>query len=401
MAPLKKPVQQGRRPSTGASTRIYSRENVSRYSERARQKRRGKRIKRGIICAVLAVLLGGAGVAGAWVMRVSSNLSGNGYINNNLLQTLVDTKVEDPFFMLLLGTDGRPGEDTYRSDSIILARIDPKEKTATLISIPRDTKVKYGGSTMKINAVHSIDGPEGMVKAVNELCNVKIAHYAEVDFDGMKQLIDAVGGIDINVPEGDGVDDPEAGPVVIESGQQHMDGEAALTFSRARHQFVDGDYTRMRHQRMVLGALAKQILNNVDPGNLVSLVDQLSQMVITDLGVQDIVSLVNSMRGMDTDAIYSANLPSWAGEDTMINGQSYVFVDEDALVEMMDRVKAGEDPQGPQTMSDGSGLTDNQGGTIADLSANGSKEWSSGTASTSSSSDSEKDSSSESGSSSE
>ncbi len=188
MSHRKIPVQQGRQPSTGASSRIYSRDNVSRYSERARQRRKSRMIKRGILGTVLAVLLVGVvgvgawffhitgnnvsryserarqrrksrmikrgilgtvlavllvGVVGvgAWFFHITGNLRGNGFIGANVLQILNDSDVaREPFYMLLLGTDGRPGEDVYRSDSIILARVDPVEKKAALISIPRDTR---------------------------------------------------------------------------------------------------------------------------------------------------------------------------------------------------------------------------------------------------------------------
>ena len=389
----KKRVSEGRVASTGASSRIYSRDNVDRYSERARQRRRGRHIKRGIVFTLIGVLLCGTAAAGLWLANVTSKLHNSSVITSNLLSTLVDSDVaSEPFYILLLGTDGRPGEDSYRSDSIILARIDPQQKQATLISIPRDTKVTYKGSTIKINAAHASDGAEGMVDAVNTLCfdgEQKIANYAEVNFDGMKTLIDAVGGIDITVPEGDEVSDREAGPVDIEAGEQHMDGEAALTFCRARHQFADGDYTRMRHQRMVLGALAKQVLNNFDATKVVSLINSLSDMLITDMEPTDIAACINAMRGMDVDNIYSANLPSYAGEDTMINGQSYVFVYEDELKTMMKRVDAGEDPEGPQTMG-----KSGSGGTVGDLSNNSTKDWSNGTATTTDTSSESEDSSS-------
>lgn len=379
----KKPVQSARRPSTGAASRIYSRENVSRYSESARKRRRGRTIRRVILVTVLSLLACVGTAAGLWLNRVVSSINNGEIITDNLLATLVDSNVtQDPFYMLLLGTDGRPGEEAYRADSIILARIDPTEKQVTLISIPRDTKIEYNGSTMKINAAHSYDGAEGMVKAVNELCGVEIAHYAEINFEGMQQLIDAVGGIDINAT--DGVDDPDHLDITIEPGWQHMDGATALTYARARYQYTDGDYTRMRHQRQVLSALANKILNELDVTNVVSIVDSLSGMVVTDLGVQDIVSLVNAMRGMNTDEIWSANLPSWAGEDTYIDGQSYVFVYEDDLEEMMARVDAGEDPQGPQTMGTGG----NSGATTGDLANNTSEDWAYGTATTGSSSSS-------------
>lgn len=353
MSLRKKPVQQGRRPSTGASSRIYSRENVTRYSERARQRRRGKAIRRGILCGVLAVLLVGVGTAGAWFLRITGNLTGNGFINSGVLQILNDSDVaREPFYMLLLGTDGRPGEEVYRSDSIILARIDPVEKRAALISIPRDTRVVYKGETMKINATHAVDGPEGVVNAVNQLCfggEQKISQYAEINFEGMQKLIDAVGGIDINATEG--VDDPEHLDIKIEPGFQHMDGATALTYARARYQYADGDFTRMRHQRQVLGALASKILNDLDPTTVMGTVESLSEVVITTLNVQDILAVANAMRGMDVEKdMYVANIPSYADNTTMVNGVSYVFVYEDQLAEMMARVDAGENPQGPQTM---------------------------------------------------
>ena len=387
MSARKKPVQQARRPSTGASNRIYSRENVGRYSERARQRSRSRAIRRGIVGGVLAVLLVAVGAAGLWFARIASNLSGNGFIaNSGVLSILQDSEVtREPFYTLLLGTDGRPGETSYRSDSIILARIDPVEKEATLISIPRDTQVTFKGSTMKINAIHSYSeedggGPKGMVEAVNKLCfggQQKISHYAEVSFTSMEQLVDSIGGIDINAT--DSVDDPEHLDIKIEPGQQHMDGATALTYARARYQYADGDYTRMRHQRQVLGAIASKILNDLDPVQLPSLIDSVSQMVITDMSVQDILAVVNAMRGMDVDKIYSGNLPSTAG---MEDGVSYVFVDESALSAMMERVDAGEDPQAPQTMG-----SKGTGGTVADLFNNTAEDWSNGTATTESSSD--------------
>ena len=288
--------------------------------------------------------------------------------------------------MLLLGTDGRPGEDTYRADSIILARIDPTKKQATLISVPRDTKVVYKGETMKINACHTVGGAEAMVQAVNELCGVQISHYAEVSFDGMKSLIDSVGGIDINAT--DDVDDPEHLDIKITAGQQHMDGATALTYARCRYIYADGDYTRMRHQRQVLGALAKQILNNFDATKVFALVNSLSNMLVTDMSVQDIVSTVNAMRGMDVDGIYSANLPSYADDSTMIDGVSYVFVYEDELKEMMKRVDAGKDPKGPNTM----GLSDGTSSTIGDINRNTSDDYANGTATSSGSSEDSADS---------
>ena len=376
MSRRNKPIQRAQRPTSSAASRIYSRENVGRYAERARQRRRGKIVRRSLLGVFLGVLVVGVAAAGLWFSSIVHRLNNGEVITNDLLMTLVDSDVtRDPFYMLLLGTDGRPGEDAYRADTIILARIDPNNKRVTLISIPRDTKVEYNGSTMKINGVHTYGGPDDMVRAVNELCGVEISHYAEISFNGLVALTDAVGGVEVDVP--DRIDDPKAADFVIEPGLQTLNGEQALAFCRSRA-YADGDYTRMRHQRIFIAALANTLLNKVDAGNIVPIIDSVSDMVVTDLSIQDIVSLANAMRGMNTDEIWTANIPSYAGASTMINGQSYVFVYEDELEEMMERVDAGENPEGPQTMGEGGGSA-----TIGDLSANEARDWSNGTATTS------------------
>ena len=372
MGHRKKPIQEGHRPSTGASSRIYSRENVGRYSERARQRRRGRMIKRGVLGGLLAVLLVGVVGVGAWFTRVVDNLGGNGLIDGGIRAILSDSDVaREPFYVLLLGTDGRPGEEVYRSDSIILARIDPTEKSASLISIPRDTMVVYNGETMKINATHAVNGPQGVVEAVNDLCfngEQKISHYAEINFEGMEDLIDAVGGIDLEATEE--VDDPEHLDIKIEKGFQHMDGATALTYARCRYTYADGDFTRMRHQRQVLSALAKKILNDLDPATIMGTVEELSKVVITTLDVQDIVSVANAMRGMDVENdMYVANVPSYADETTNVNGVSYVFVYEDKLAEMMQRLDAGENPEGPQTMGEDTSGASTAGDIMTDSSS--------------------------------
>ncbi|MEE0612594.1 LCP family protein [Collinsella stercoris] len=329
-------------------------------------------IKRGVLGGLLAVLLVGVVGVGAWFTRVVDNLGGNGLIDGGIRAILSDSDVaREPFYVLLLGTDGRPGEEVYRSDSIILARIDPTEKSASLISIPRDTMVVYNGETMKINATHAVNGPQGVVEAVNDLCfngEQKISHYAEINFEGMEDLIDAVGGIDLEATEE--VDDPEHLDIKIEKGFQHMDGATALTYARCRYTYADGDFTRMRHQRQVLSALAKKILNDLDPATIMGTVEELSKVVITTLGVQDIVSVANAMRGMDVENdMYVANVPSYADETTNVNGVSYVFVYEDKLAEMMQRLDAGENPEGPQTMGEDTSGASTAGDIMTDSSS--------------------------------
>ena len=377
----KKAVQQSRRTSSSTASRIYSRDNVARYAERSRQRRRSRIIRRTVLGVLLAFLVTAGTATAMWFNSIVARLSDAGIITPELQAVLVDSDVaREPFYMLLLGTDGRPGETSYRADTIILARIDPTEQQVTLISIPRDTRITYKGETMKINAAHTEEGAAGMVEAVNELCGIEISHYAEISFDGLVQLVDALGGVEVNVP--DEIDDPKAADFTIEPGLQTLNGEQALAFCRSRA-FADGDYTRMRHQRIFVAALANTILNKTDATQLPGIIDAMADMVATDLSLPDILSLANAMRGMDTDSMWTANIPSHAGGDTYINGVSYVFVHEDELEEMMARVDAGEDPEGPQS---GLSLDSGSSTTIGDLSNNEANDWANGTATTSGSS---------------
>jgi LCP family protein required for cell wall assembly len=326
----------------------YSRHNAGIYHEKSVRRSRTKGIVRGVLIA-LAVVLVGSGVAlAAWVSSIQSRLN-NTQITDTLRQTLVEqSSSADPYYVLLLGTDGRPGDTTYRSDTIILARIDPTDKKITLVSIPRDTKVVYNGETCKINATHTYGGAAGVVQAVNDLCGIQISHYVEVSFDGFSSVVDSLGGVQVDVP--DRIDDAKAGSEVIETGLQTLNGAQALTFCRSRA-YVDGDYTRMRHQRIFISAMIKQVEENPDPTKIVSAINAAADMVSTDMSVTDIVSLATALQGIDADNdIYSANVPSTTAT---IDGVSYVVADAKSLSEMMKRVDAGEDPDGPDTMDQG------------------------------------------------
>lgn len=328
---------------TAAGTSPFSRMQAEGYHKRRRRVFRKQMVVRSLLGVLAAVFVAAVVGAGIWYASVQAQLNNSQVITAELRQTLQEPSApSDPYYMLLLGTDGRPGETEYRADSIILARVDPIHKRVTMLSIPRDTRVLWKGSYMKINAVHYYDGANGMVQAVNELCGVHIAHYAEVNFDGLAGITDALGGVTVNVEQY--MRDTENFSDVVElyPGVQKLNGAQALFFTRVRYAFADSDYTRMRHQRTFIKAMIAQILNTGDPVAIANTVNSTASMVITDLSVSDIISLGTQMIGMNTDKdIYTAYVPS---EGTEIDGQSYVIVDEDALAKMMKVIDAGDDP---------------------------------------------------------
>ena len=320
----------------------YSRNNVERYHKRAA----GKGIRKGvvtfIVIALLAALGGTAFAAVNWVKSLDERLHNEEVVDDELRAVLTEPAApSDPYYVLLLGTDGRAGEEDFRADTIILVRVDPPNKRLTMLSIPRDTHVYYKGSEMKINAAHFYDGPAGMITAVQDLTGVQIAHYAEVNFDGLADITDALGGVWVDVDEYMYDDENFHHIVSLDPGYQRLNGEAALFYCRCR-KFYDGDYTRMRHQREFIKAIIKQVLDNPDPLTLFNVVDKCADMVTTDLSASEIISLASEFRGIDVDNnIYTAHAPSFAA---MLGEVSYVFVSQWQLDELMAIINRGEDP---------------------------------------------------------
>lgn len=315
----------------------------------SRKKRRRRKILIGSLVTLLSVLVIGAGAAFAYIYSINENLQSR--VDDALLSVLspVDTPT-DPFYVLLLGTDGsaeREAEDGldesgYRSDSMMLARVDPQNKKAAIISIPRDTLVSIPGhGDQKINAALALGGPSLAVQTVSKMAGVPITHYAEVNFDGFAAVVDALGGIEVDVPMP--IDDPEAGGY-LDAGLQTLDGGSALILCRSRHAYDDygaGDIYRAANQRMVLSAIAQKMLS-ADPFSLGGSVSSLSQYITTDLDVAAIVGIAQAMRGIDaTEDIYTAVAPTTSEYK---NGGWYEILDKTAWKEMIRRLDAGLPP---------------------------------------------------------
>ena len=321
----------------------FSRASAGDYQQRRKKSARRSVAKRALITTLLSVVVVAVAAATLWMASVQTRLNNPRVINNDLRSSLKEQPVNsDPYYVLLLGTDGRPGETEYRADSIILARVDPAQKRVTLLSIPRDTYVTWKGSQMKINAVHFYDGAAGMVQIVNELCGVKISHYAEVNFDGLAGITNAVGGVTVDVDQYMRDTENFSGVTELYAGRQTLNGEQALFYTRCRYAFADSDYTRMRHQRTFIKALLSQVLSSGDPVKIASIINSVADMVVTDLSVSDAISLASQMVGLNAESgIYTAYVPS---TPETIGDQSYVIADDDALAEMMKLIDQGKDP---------------------------------------------------------
>lgn len=325
-------------------------DGVEYYVSKRKKAKRSHRVLKVVVITLVAVLAV-AGAAFAWyINNINSKLSKG--IDSNLLNQLVaPTKTDGPFYMLLLGVDQDDertqewgaDQSNYRTDSIILVRVDPPNKKVTLISIPRDTMVDMDDhGTQKINAAYSFGGASYMVEQVSKLAGVNISHYAELNFEQFTSIVDTLGGIEVTLPVA--VSDMEYSDIDLPAGTQTLDGQQALGLCRSRHAYDaygGGDYYRSANQRMVIAAIIRKVLDS-DPTSWPGLISQLADSVTTDLSATDILSLANQFKDLDTENdIYSGSVPTTS---TYTNNLWYEVVDENAWKTMMQRTDAGEPP---------------------------------------------------------
>ncbi|NLG10077.1 MAG: LytR family transcriptional regulator, partial [Coriobacteriaceae bacterium] len=257
--------------------------------------------KKKVVLAVVIILVALLAVAGVAVATFLHNVNNNIAIDEQNLEDLKEQLVapqqpDEPYYTLLIGSDSRDPSDSGRSDTIILMRVDPKVPQVTLLSIPRDTEIQLEGyGTQKINAAFSYGREAGAVKAVSELCGVPIAHFVEIDFQGVIDLVDMLGGVRVNVPV-----DVELNGISIPAGEQFLDGEKALLFSRCRN-YPTGDFQRVINQRILIQAIAKEVLR-ASATEIPALIDKLSTCVATDVSATDAIAMVMAVRGLDTQS---------------------------------------------------------------------------------------------------
>lgn len=374
-APRSRDAHAGRHSGSQAanSRDAASRTNgVEAYAVRRKKKGHGH-VLRGVLISLAVILVGVGVAAGVYLTDINSRLSAG--VSESLRQQLVSVEPQEPFYMLLLGVDKSDeraedwGSDTsnFRSDTIILARVDPPNQSITLVSIPRDTMVDMGDhGKQKINAAYSYGGASYMTQVVSQFAGVNISHYAEIDFEQFTSIVDTIGGIEVTLPVA--VSDMDYAGIDLPAGTQTLDGEEALGLVRSRHAYDAygaGDFYRSANQRMVIGSIVKKVLQ-LDAASMTSTVSQLASSVTTDFNVTDILSLAAQFKDLDVDNnVYSGLVPT---NSQYIDSLWYEVVDESAWKTMMQRVNNGESPYADESEDPTAGVAGSVGTTSSDSS---------------------------------
>lgn len=245
----------------------------------------------------------------------------------------------DPFTVALFGVDSDAKRDAegggQRSDTVMVLSINPQKKTTEIVSIPRDTQAEIvgKGTTEKINHAYAYGGPDMAVKSVENLLNVPIDHYATIDMDGMQDMIDTVGGINVTSNASFSYD----GYQFSEGVQSHMDGEEAMAFIRSRkEEGAGGDFGRQERQQLVIQGLANKLTSISSVTHFNSLMNHVEDNVKTDLTVGEL----NKIRSNYNDANEQVNRHQLDGQGGIQDDGLYYFIpSESSLSEIEESIK--------------------------------------------------------------
>lgn len=312
--------------------------NQSKRPNRPRRSRR-RRLIFTIICLIVVAL--GVFAAYKWY---AAKKAANSVFNSADIQKARDVsdviKQNKPVSILLLGTDtGALGRNFRgRTDTIIIATLNPKKKSMTLTSVPRDTAISIPGYTQyapsKLNSAYSFGGAGTSIKSIQQLLDVPIDFYGLVNMGGLEKIVNGVGGVTITPTLSF-----KYGAADVTKGKKiHLGGKAALDYSRMRDEDPKGDYGRQVRQRQVLMAIVRKS-DSITTLLSQSFMDSLKKQTQTDLSFHEIVALSAKYR-VSTHHLKSTHLQ---GTTQLINGQDYEVADQTEMQRVTNFIRNGLD----------------------------------------------------------
>jgi polyisoprenyl-teichoic acid--peptidoglycan teichoic acid transferase len=229
--------------------------------------------------------------------------------------------------ILAVGTD--TVESKGRADTIFILSLSPKTKDTILFSIPRDTRVMVPGRGMdKINHAFAYGDIELLQETIENFMGISIHHYGVVDFEGFQYIIDALGGVKINV-EKDMYYVDQAGSLKINlhSGEQVLDGQGALDYVRFRFDQL-GDLGRIERQQKLINAVIDKVMNFDIMVKLPNIVSSLTEYIKTNMKPNEIITLARLLKEIDRNKIWIETIK---GEPQYIDRVSYLVVDAEKV----------------------------------------------------------------------
>ncbi|MBS4190174.1 LytR family transcriptional regulator [Bacillus sp. FJAT-49705] len=238
---------------------------------------------------------------------------------------------QEPFSVLMLGVDERE-DDSGRSDSIIVLTINSNQNSVKMLSIPRDTRteiVGYGKKD-KINHSYAFGGIKMAMETVENFLDIPIDYYIQINMEGFKDIVDAVGGITVNNDL-----DFTYGGVHFPKGEITLNGEKALLFSRMRYEDLRGDAGRQLRQRQIIEAIIKEGASLSSLTNYNQVFNALGNNIKTNLNFDEMVEIQKNYRA----AAEKVDQISIEGNGTKINHIYYLIVPDEEKQRVQDELK--------------------------------------------------------------
>jgi LCP family protein required for cell wall assembly len=304
-----------------------------------RNKKKSKWLRISIFTFLLLIVGGGV-----YSYNVYSNVASAVDKMNNPISREVSEKREakvefeqkDPISILMVGVDEREG-DKGRTDSMMVITVNPEKKTTKLLSIPRDVRTKLISNANtsknrmdKINAAYAYGGIEMSIDTVENFINVPIDYYIQVNMESFKDIVDAVGGIDVNNQYAFELDG-----VTLKPGEQHLNGTKALAYARMRKQDPLGDLGRGQRQQEVIRKIIEKGKSFSTLTNYDDILGALEDNIKTNLTLDDIIDIQSSYK----PAAESIERLELTGEGDMIDGIWYYLVTDEMRQSISDTMR--------------------------------------------------------------
>ncbi|MED4018985.1 LCP family protein [Sutcliffiella cohnii] len=235
----------------------------------------------------------------------------------------VDLSKKQPFSVLIMGIDKESGgTDRGRTDSLMVVTVNPADDSMKMMSIPRDTRVELvgRGTLDKINHAHAFGGVEMSIPTVEKFLDIPIDFYVKMNMEGFKDIVNAVGGVEVNNSFAFTQD-----KFTFQEGRISLNGDEALAFSRMRKQDPRGDFGRTDRQKQVVQGVINKGASVTGIANVNSLLGAIGHNVNTNLARQDMMLIQRNY----LEARHNVDTLQLSGSGSTINGVYYFVVPED------------------------------------------------------------------------
>ena len=284
------------------------------------------------LITLLVILVGFLG-SNVILDRLEASQRFNIYGNENIINDNAVNTEEGQYLMLLVGVDKNGDDDNTdftRTDTIMLISADTKTGEMKLLSIPRDSRVKIRDKFDKVNHAHAFGGIELTMQTLRQFLGLDIDYYVQINYQALMNIVDALGGVDYDVPEGINI---HKGKVKIHPGPNHLDGNEVMWYLRTRNIYNNGDIGRVNTQQAFVKAMIDEVVKKSKNMNLMTFISNYLKYVKTNLPMSAMFDLAGHINSFSSDKMSTNTVP---GMEQSINGTSYWIPDYEKTWKIVD-----------------------------------------------------------------